>query len=119
MNVVVRPSGSHHVCFAIMSSMSFREQVYDTAAKIPKGKVATYGQVARLAGRPRAARAVGFFMHTNKNPKRVPCHRVVGAGGALIGYAFDGVGAQRKKLIDEGVSFDRARVNLAASQWEA
>ena len=98
--------------------MTFREQVYDTVARIPRGKVATYGQVARLAGRPRAARAVGFFMHTNTDTKRVPCHRIVGSTGALVGYAFDGVSAKRKKLIDEGVSLDGMRVNLAASLWK-
>ena len=99
--------------------MTFREQVYGTVARIPRGKVATYGQVARLAGRPRAARAVGFFMRTNTDTKRVPCHRVVGATGALVGYAFDGVSAKRKKLLDEGVSLDGMRVNLATSLWDA
>ncbi len=95
----------------------FRTKVYAVAAKIPQGKVATYGQVARLAGRPKAARAVGFFMRTNKDAKKVPCHRVVGSTGALVGYAFKGVSEKRKKLIDEGVSFNGARVNLAVSAW--
>ena len=99
--------------------MTFREQVYGTVARIPRGKVATYGQVARLAGRPRAARAVGFFMRTNTDTKRVPCHRVVGATGALVGYAFDGVSSKRRKLVDEGVSIDGMRVNLATSLWDA
>lgn len=96
---------------------TFKEKVYEAAAKIPKGKVATYGQIARLAGRPSAARAVGQFMARNKDPKNVPCHRVVASNGALTGYAFRGVGAKRTKLIDEGVSFRGARVNLAASAW--
>jgi O-6-methylguanine DNA methyltransferase len=99
------------------TSMSFRDRVYAEAAKIPKGKVATYGQIARLAGSPRAARAVGQLMAKNKDTKRVPCHRVVGSGGALTGYAFNGVSEKRKKLIDEGVSFSGTRVNMQESRW--
>ena len=96
----------------------FAEKVRAVVAKIPKGKVATYGQIARLAGRPRAARAVGQLMAKNKDTNKCPCHRVVGAGGALVGYAFDGVSMKRKKLIDEGVSFSGARVNLKTSLWK-
>lgn len=98
--------------------MTFREEVYAATAKIPKGKVATYGQIARLAGNPRAARAVGALMRTNKNPKVVPCHRVVGSTGALVGYAFNGTSEKRKKLIDEGISFDGAKINLSISLWK-
>jgi O-6-methylguanine DNA methyltransferase len=98
---------------------TFSETVRTITARIPKGKVATYGQVARLAGNPRAARAVGTVMRTNDDPMHVPCHRVVGANGALVGYAFNGVGEKRKKLIDEGVSFLDMRVNLRTSQWDA
>lgn len=96
----------------------FSTRVCALVAKIPKGKVATYGQIARLAGSPRAARAVGQLMARNKDTKRVPCHRVVGGTGALTGYAFDGVSMKRKKLLDEGVSFKGARVNLLASRWD-
>lgn len=95
----------------------FAEKVYAAAAEIPRGKVATYGQIARLAGRPRAARAVGRLMATNKDPRACPCHRVVGADGALVGYAFGGVGMKRAKLIGEGVSFTGSRVNLKISLW--
>lgn len=101
-----------------MKDDSFGKKVYATVGKIPKGKVATYGQIARLSGKPKAARAVGYFMRTNKDTKAVPCHRVVGAGGALVGYAFDGVSMKRKKLIDEGVSFKGAKVNLEVSGWQ-
>ena len=99
------------------SVASFKDQVYAATAKIPKGKVATYGDIARYAGRPRAARAVGQLMAKNKTPQTVPCHRVVGSTGALTGYAFSGVGAKRKKLMGEGVSFKGEKVNLAASRW--
>ncbi|MHB0865490.1 MAG: MGMT family protein [Minisyncoccota bacterium] len=96
---------------------AFGAKVYAATAQIPKGKVATYGQIARLAGSARAARAVGQLMARNKNTKIVPCHRVVGATGALTGYAFSGVSMKRKKLIDEGVSFKGLRVDLAKSLW--
>lgn len=96
---------------------SFSSKVYATVAKIPKGNVATYGQIARLAGSARAARAVGQLMARNKDPRNIPCHRVIGSTGALTGYAFDGVSMKRKKLIDEGVSFKGARVDLATALW--
>ncbi len=95
----------------------FSKKVYATVAKIPRGKVATYGQIAKLAGNPRAARAVGMLMARNKNPKIVPCHRVVGADGALVGYAFRGVEAKRAKLVAEGVHFTGARVRMSLHHW--
>lgn len=96
---------------------SFSTKVYSVVAKIPKGKVATYSTIARLAGSARAARAVGQLMARNKDPKNIPCHRVVGSTGALTGYAFDGIPAKRKKLITEGVTFKRSRVDLSTSLW--
>jgi len=96
---------------------SFRENVVAVVARIPKGKVATYGQIATLAGAPAAARAVGAIMRTNKDTAHVPCHRVVGAHGALTGYAYGGVLMKRKKLQREGVAFSGAKVNLATSLW--
>ncbi len=95
----------------------FSAQVYALVAKIPKGKVATYGQVAQLAGSPRAARAVGQLMARNKDTKNIPCHRVVGARGALVGYAFNGTRAKRAKLLGEKVPFRGARVDLAGALW--
>lgn len=97
---------------------AFAKKVYATAAKIPKGKVATYGQIARLAGRPRAARAVGSYMAKNKNTKACPCHRVVGSNGALVGYAYGGLAIKRAKLLAEGVSFKGAKVDLKKSGWK-
>ncbi|MDO8407928.1 MAG: MGMT family protein [bacterium] len=97
--------------------ISFKKKVYETVKKIPAGKVATYGQVAALAGNPRASRYVGMLMSKNKEPKKVPCHRVVGAGGALVGYAFRGVEAKRAKLAKEGVRFIGARVMMPLHHW--
>ena len=62
--------------------MTFREKVYQITRQIPKGKVATYKQIAVLAGNPKAARAVGMCMRTNPDAPAVPCHRVVAADGA-------------------------------------
>lgn len=97
---------------------SFAARVYAITARIPRGKVATYGQIAALAGKPRAARAVGQLMARNTDPKRIPCHRVIASNGALTGYAFHGISAKRNKLIDEGVSFKGVRVNLETSLWK-
>ena len=66
--------------------MSFYDDVYQVVKAIPCGKVATYGQIAMLAGSPRASRVVGYALHVNPKPGVIPCHRVVGANGALTGY---------------------------------
>jgi methylated-DNA-[protein]-cysteine S-methyltransferase len=64
----------------------FRRAVMEEALRIPRGEVRSYGWLAARAGRPRAARAAGRVMATNPLPLIVPCHRVVGSGGALHGY---------------------------------
>mgnify|MGYP003386644117 CR=1 FL=1 len=74
----------------------FAKRVYDVVAKIPKGKTMTYGQVAKKAGKPGAARAVGMFMANNYNPK-IPCHRVVRSDGKVGNYNRGG--AERKAEI--------------------
>jgi O-6-methylguanine DNA methyltransferase len=67
---------------------SFAKNVYAVVAKIPKGKTMTYGQVARKAGRPGAARAVGNLMHNNPDLKNIPCHRVIRSDGSIGGYLY-------------------------------
>lgn len=98
--------------------LSFRERIYRLARKIPKGKVATYGQLATLVGKPKAARAVGVCMRTNPDAPATSCHRVVASDGKLTGYSGAG-GLTKKKamLLAEGVSFSGNRVNLSRSQW--
>lgn len=92
---------------------TFRERVYDVVAKIKKGQVLTYGEVAKRAGRSGAARAVGTAMSQNKDTKRVPCHRVVRADGSIGEYAFGGTQAKLKKLQAEGVKFlTKTRVKI-------
>ena len=96
---------------------TFKEKVYELVSKIPKGKVATYGQIAALAGSPRAARAVGLLMKNNPNAPIVPCHRVVSSSGELTGYSgVGGVEGKRKMLIKEGVVFKKDKVDLKVSQ---
>lgn len=97
----------------------FTPTVRAVVASIPKGKVATYGQVASLAGHPGAARAVGMVMRTNKDTKAVPCHRVVGSTGALTGYAYgDGISSKKRMLEKEGVTFKGSKVDLKISGWQ-
>jgi len=100
-------------------NISFKERVYELASTIPEGKVATYGQLASLAGNKKAARAVGVLMKHNHNRLIVPCHRVVASNGALTGYSFGhGVVTKRELLKKEGVVFRGKKVDLLKSKWK-
>lgn len=102
----------------------FSNKVFAVVRRIPTGKVATYGQIARLIGSPRSARYVGYSLHANPNPgaeaNNVPCHRVVFKDGSLCrGYAFGGPEVQREILEKEGVVFvDDEYVDLKACAWD-
>lgn len=97
-----------------MKMESFQKKVFQAVAMIPKGRVASYAQVAELAGCPGAARAVGNAIHLNTDPVKVPCHRVVCADGALgSGYAFGGPEKQKERLTGEGVAFLGGKVDMA------
>lgn len=96
----------------------FTSRVYAVAAKIPKGKVTTYGKLAALVGNPKGARAVGMAMRNNPSRANVPCHRVVAANGALTGYAFgNGIATKKNILKKEGVVFKGEKIDLAVSGW--
>ncbi len=99
----------------------FFSKVYEIVRQIPCGKVATYGQIARLTGHPRSARQVGWALHVNPEPYVTPCHRVVNREGRLSGaFAFGGADAQRYLLMNEGVEFvDEQTVDLSKFCWEA
>lgn len=85
---------------------NFNEKIYELVAKIPAGKVATYGQLAFLAGSPRASRIVGAAMARVPQGKGLPCHRVIyGDGSMCRGDAFGGENIQRDLLKSEGVVF--------------
>ena len=100
---------------------AFNDAVYEVVRQIPTGRVATYGQVARMAGRPRNARFVGFALHANPEPGHIPCHRVVFKDGSLApGFAFGGEDEQRRLLEREGVGFrPNGRVDMGRVAWEA
>lgn len=102
-----------------MSQPSFFEQVYAIVARIPRGRVATYGQVALLAGKPGGARTVGWAMRAAPPERNLPCHRVVARTGQLApAYVFGGKSAQQRMLEEEGVLFLRGgRIDLRASLW--
>lgn len=94
---------------------SFNEQVYDIVARIPAGRVATFGQIARMIGRPRMARFVGFASN-NKNSWHLPWHRVVFKDGTLCSGMFE---EQYRLLKSEGVKFDREKkVKMDEYQWD-
>lgn len=82
---------------------SFQRKVYESLLKIPKGQVRTYAEVARMIGRPKAARAVGQALKRNRWAPRIPCHRVIASDGTLGGYsAPGGIAAKRQLLRREG-----------------
>lgn len=80
---------------------TFKEKVLHIVSKIPKGKTMTYKDVAKQAGRPGAARAVGTFMKGNYDPK-IPCHRVIRSDGKIGDYNRGGSEQKRKLLNKEG-----------------
>ena len=89
------------------------KRIYEAVKKIPKGKVATYGKVAELAGNPKMARAVGNALHHNPDPEHIPCYRVVNANGELSGeFAFGGKGAQAGLLEAHGIKVVDGKVDL-------
>ena len=84
--------------------MSVFEKIYEQVRKIPRGKVATYGQIAMLAGNPRWARAVGYALHSNPDPDGIPCYRVVNRfGGLAPAFAFGGAERQAELLCADGI----------------
>jgi len=88
--------------------VTFADRVLSIVQRIPAGRVATYGDIARLAGRPRAARAVGTIMRTAKR-RGVPYHRVVAAGGLLGGYGGQEL-LKRSLLLAEGITMAGRRI---------
>ena len=92
----------------------FFAAVYEAVRAIPRGKVATYGQVARLLGLPRGARAVGWALRAlpTAQSRRVPWHRVVSAGGRIAVRAAQGHVRQRERLQAEGVRLRKGQVDM-------
>ncbi len=96
-----------------------RERIYAVVAAIPRGRVATYGQVAALAGFPQHARQVGYALHDLPQGSPLPWHRVVNARGEISARSEPGCeDVQRTKLEAEGVGFHDGRIDLDQCRWE-
>lgn len=101
-----------------MKEKNSYERIYDVVRQIPYGRVATYGQVAALAGNPGWARVVGYALHVNPDPDTIPCYRVVNREGRLSeAFVFGGVNRQRLLLEKEGVKIKDNCVDMAHFQW--
>ena len=95
------------------------DRIYKVVRDIPRGCVATYGQVALLAGNPRWARVVGYALHNNPSPGVIPCHRVVDRHGRPAAtFAFGGGDVQRQLLEAEGIVFEEdGHIDLQKYGW--
>jgi len=95
-------------------NISFKQKVFAAVSKIPKGKVSTYSQVAKAAGSPKAARAVGNILSKNPNPIIVPCHRVIRSDGRIGGYLGKADGSKKSQLLEaEGVKIKDGKVDAS------
>ena len=93
-------------------------RIYEAVKKIPYGRVATYSQIARIAGNSRMSRAVGNALHKNPDPDGIPCFRVVNSKGELAGeFAFGGAGVQASLLEAEGIEVVNGKVDLKRFQF--
>lgn len=92
--------------------MTYKEEVYETTKRIPKGKVSTYGNIAKHI--KVSPRMVGWALHHNPDPEHIPCHRVVNRNGKLAeNFAFGGWREQKRLLLKEGLKFrDERHVDL-------
>lgn len=100
--------------------MTVYDKIYKIVCDIPKGKVATYGQVATLVGNPRLSRVVGYALHVNPQPGTIPCHRVVNRFGRTArAFAFGGENVQRQLLENEGIIFEEdGSIDLKKYCWK-
>ncbi len=94
------------------------KRIYEAVKKIPYGKVATYGQVAEVAGNKKMSRAVGNALHKNPDPLNIPCYRVVNSKGELAEcFVFGGINRQEELLKEEGVEVKNGVVDLKRFGW--
>ena len=108
----------NHTTGVIALKEGFFEQVYKIVSDIPRGKVLSYGDVARLCGNPKMSRQVGWALHCNPRPGVVPCHRVVFKDGSLSrGFAFGGPEVQAALLKEEGVEVENCKVDMKKYRW--
>jgi methylated-DNA-protein-cysteine methyltransferase-like protein len=96
----------------------FYERVVSAIKAIPRGRVATYGRIARVAGNPGAARQVAYILHSSSQKAALPWHRVVNSKGGISLKRGHGYEMQRQLLLDEGVAFDmNDRIDLNHYAW--
>ena len=101
-----------------LNTAAMKEQVYEFVKNIPRGKVATYGQIALHLGNRNFARAVGNILHGNPDPEHIPCHRVVNRLGQVSeAFAFGGGNRQIELLEAEGVMLTDGAVDLNKYRW--
>jgi len=95
------------------------ERIWAVVARIPHGRVATYGQVARLAGLGRRARLVGYALHRTPADRKLPWHRVINAKGEIsFAAGHPHYEEQRRRLQREGIRFEGTRVDLRRYRWQ-
>ena len=93
--------------FIMHSTNNFFTMVYEVVKSIPKGKVTTYGNIAKILGKPKMSRQVGWALHATPSPETIPCYRVVDRFGRVSpAFVFGGANVQRNLLEEEGVIFD-------------
>jgi methylated-DNA-protein-cysteine methyltransferase-like protein len=103
----------------MMGVSEFFQRVYEIVARVPRGKVVTYGQIAAALGDPRQARTVGWALHSAPDWLDIPWHRVVNSsGGISTRHSIAGSNVQRELLEDEGVIFDEdGHLDLERYRW--
>lgn len=95
----------------------FSKTIYHILTTIPKGKVVTYGQLAKMANNPKATRAVGNILHNNPDPYNVPCFKVVNSKGKLAKHFGLGIEKQKQFLENDGIVVNNYQVDLNKYQW--
>lgn len=96
-----------------------RDKIYHYLTTIPKGKVVTYKQIGEYLGNPKLARYVGNVLHSNLDPIKYPCYKVVNSKGRLANnFAFGGLSGQKKRLQEDGIEVLNNRVDLTKYQYK-
>lgn len=99
--------------------MNTFDKIYRVVKRIPKGRVATYGQIALLAGNPHWSQVVGYALHSNPSPETIPCYRVVNRFGELAeAFVFGGINRQQELLEAEGIEVNEGKVDLSVYLWD-
>ena len=96
------------------------KKIYEIIKLIPKGKVTTYGEIAKALGNKKLSRIVGYALHCNPDPQNIPCYKVVNRFGEVSkSFAFGGELAQKQLLINDGVTFkENGKVDMLMCMWE-